>query len=317
MHMPDEPTDNDNERTIESGPSGMLRRVAVPGTDIELHEPSGNDVDERAPLLADTELPDHDWTVKLLQQQAVSPESAAAVESLDDDKLLEAAQLYGQFEDLEPGPDLASFREAILSAQRERDEELARIFAKMKLPGIDASKLAGIDFDKLMPRFEIPRATLDAFDATRITGEQLASMLPKVSPDLVKGLTDTSGIAKAMQEARGSFLDREASMPVISMPALEFRDWKHEAELDAMDRQTDLLERQGAQLAVLTEKVEEVRDQVRDSGAADRWWHRSGVIFTALAAVLAIGLWLGSVFSDAAPASPSPTPAATASAEST
>jgi hypothetical protein len=316
--MPDEPPDNADERTIEFEPKGMLRRVTVPGTDIELHEPSGNDVDERAPLLADTELPDRDWTVKLLRQQAVSPESAAAVESLDGDKLLEAAQLYGQFEDLDPGADLASFRTAIISAQRARDEEMARIFATMKLPGIDASKLVGIDFDKLMPRFDIPRATLDALDATRITGEQLASMLPKVSPDLVKGLTDTSGIAKAMQEARGSFLDREVSTPITPMPALEFRDWKHEAQLDAMDRQTDLLERQGAQLAVLTDKVEEVRDQVRDSGEADRWWHRSGVIFTAIATALALGVWIGSAFSGGqAPAMPSPTPSATVSAEST
>jgi len=63
---------------------------------------------------------------------------------------------------------------------------------------------------------------------------------------------------------------------------------------------------------VLTDKVEEVRDQVRDSGEADRWWHRSGVIFTALAAVLAIGIWLGSIFSAAgAPAAPSSTPSAT------
>ncbi len=242
--MADESTHN--EHIIEFEPSGLLRRVTVPGTDIEFHEPSGDDVIERAPLLADQESSDHDWTVKLLQQQATLPASAAALGKLDEGTLLEAAQLYAtELEGLEPGDDLASFRAAIVAAQRERDEELARIVAKMKLPGIDASKLVGIDWDRIMPRFTIPRATLDALEATRITGDQLASMLPKVSPDLVKGLTDTSGIAKSIESARGAFAQQGASMPT-PLPALSLRDWKHEAQLDAMDRQTELLERQGA-----------------------------------------------------------------------
>lgn len=307
---------DDEKREIEFEPKGMLERVTVPGTDIELHEPSANDVIERAPLLADEESSDRDWTVKLLQHQAATPESAEAIEALDEAKLLEAAQLYAQLEDLDPGEDLASFRAAIVAAQHERDAEFARMIAKVKLPGIDASKLAGIDWDKIAPRFTIPRETLDALQRPRITGAQLAAMLPKVSPDLVKGLTDTSGIAKSIEAARTSFAQQRASMPT-PMPALSVRDWKHEAQLDAMERQTELLERQGAQLAVLTDKVQEVRDQVRDSGEADRWWHRTGVIATALAAVLAIGLWLGSVLGGGTPPTPSPSPSVIVSPSAT
>lgn len=290
-------------------------RATVPGTDVELRGASFGDTMKRGKSVKSDAIDDREFAVRLLQQQA-TPEAADTIAAWSDDQLLGAVRFYvaelEELPDLDPAElDLATFRAAVVAEHQRRDEKWRELFDNIKLPTIDASGLAGIDFSQFAPKLNLTQDAIDALTKTNITFDQLQSALPRVSPDLFKGLTDTSAIDSAMRKAAEGFEPRYAE-PFVPIKTAE--DYRAEAQLDAIYEQTKLLRKQGAQTAILTEQVTGLRQDSATSWRKDRpllWAAAVGAVLGAF--LTGIGIW-AAVNLPADPA-PTPTPPPTPTAE--